>query len=87
MVRLPLGKTPTDIFSYLLKEDRVTKRKYTQKEPNIECVALVIGGMPILLSVIGKRCYAKSIRRFRYYVEHFSVSEPPSISTPGLILS
>jgi hypothetical protein len=43
-VRLPLGSTPTDIFSYLLREDRVTKRKYTQKELNIECVTLVIGG-------------------------------------------
>jgi hypothetical protein len=47
MVRLPLGQTPTDIFSYLLREDRVSKRKYTQKELDIECVALVIGGTSI----------------------------------------
>jgi hypothetical protein len=31
MVRLPLGQTPTDIFSYLLGENRVPKRKYAQK--------------------------------------------------------
>ncbi|KAJ9653589.1 hypothetical protein H2198_007253 [Neophaeococcomyces mojaviensis] len=57
MVRLPLGKTPTDIFSYLLKEDRVTKRKYTQKEPNIECVALVIGGSDTTSSTLATAIY------------------------------
>jgi hypothetical protein len=46
--RLPHGQTPTDIFSHLLKEDRMTKRKYTTRELNIECVALVIGGNSIL---------------------------------------
>jgi len=52
--RIPLGDIPTDIFSYLLREDRVTKRKYTQMELNRECVSLVIGGgqfLPLLQKI------------------------------------
>jgi len=42
--RLPRGTDAPDIFSHLLQEDRVTKNKYSRKELDVECVALVIGG-------------------------------------------
>jgi hypothetical protein len=80
MVGLPLGQTLTDIFSYLLREDRVSKRKYTQRELDIECVALVIRGMLFSSLAFFKRFYAAISCRLRYYLELVSVSDPNPLS-------
>ena len=45
--RLPLGESVKDIFSYLLVEDRVTKKKYTEPELVVESLMLSIGGEEI----------------------------------------
>ncbi|KAF2802071.1 cytochrome P450 [Mytilinidion resinicola] len=42
--RLPLGQTVKDVFSYLLVEDRVTKKKYSEPELVVESLMLSIGG-------------------------------------------
>ncbi|OCK85373.1 cytochrome P450 [Lepidopterella palustris CBS 459.81] len=55
--RLPFGEKPTDVFSYLLREDRVTKQKYTQKQLDVECVALIIGGSDTTSSSLASISY------------------------------
>lgn len=42
--RLPHGQNVEDIFSNLLVEDRVTKKKYTEPELVVESLMLSIGG-------------------------------------------
>lgn len=42
--RLPLGQTVKDIFSYLLVEDRPSKKKYTEPELVLESLMLSIAG-------------------------------------------
>jgi cytochrome P450 len=42
--RLPLGQSVKDVFSYLLAEDRVTKKKYTEPDLVVESLMLSIGG-------------------------------------------
>lgn len=44
--RLPLGCEPTDVFSQLLVEDKVTKRSYNKKELVHESFMLTIAGNP-----------------------------------------
>lgn len=42
--RLPLGQSRTDVFSHFLNEDRITKKKYTEKELELEAINLTLGG-------------------------------------------
>jgi hypothetical protein len=42
--RLPLGQSVKDVFSYLLVEGRVSKKKYTEPELVVESLMLSIGG-------------------------------------------
>lgn len=43
--RMPLGQAPTDIFSKLLEDDRVSKKKHDDLELILESLMLSIGGM------------------------------------------
>ena len=55
--RLPLGKGPPDIFSTLLVEDRVSRRKYNDLELILESLMLSIGGSDTTSSSLATICY------------------------------
>ncbi|KAF2802338.1 cytochrome P450 [Mytilinidion resinicola] len=55
--RLPLGTTRDDIFTHLLREDRVSKKKYSDLELILESLMLTIGGSDTTSSSLATICY------------------------------
>jgi len=55
--RLPEGRSRTDVFSHLLVEDRVTKKKYSNLELILESLMLTIGGSDTTSSSLATICY------------------------------
>lgn len=66
MARLPFGKKPLDVFSYFLGEDRVTKRKFSEKQLGAECASLIIGGSDTTSSTLATIIYYLSTHPDKY---------------------
>ncbi|OCK79910.1 cytochrome P450 [Lepidopterella palustris CBS 459.81] len=55
--RLPLGTSRKDAFSYLLGEDRVTRRSYNKQQIVLEALNLIIGGSDTTSSTLASVWY------------------------------
>jgi len=55
--RLPLGTSRDDVFTHLLREDRVSKKKYNELELILESLMLTIGGSDTTSSSLATICY------------------------------